>query len=217
MIDRFKHVAKTDGWVDILGGQFKIVSIRMSSNNQALQTMSGYPVYISADLELDVDLVEVIATNIQPQEGTKMNRSTTVFLVNKDVMAFRAVYEEGAKLETFKTFDRSIVKDDLVVVVSGTRHGFTTVKVKEVDVGVDIEDNSIEVKWAVCKIELDDHKRILAEESEAIEAVKKAEFNKKRRELMANVADPDDIAAIKALPIYKNGTTAPTVAPKPVV
>ena len=141
-----------------------------------------------------------------------MNRSTTVFLVNSAVMAFRAIYEEGGKVETFKTFDRSIAKDDICVVVSGTRHGFTTVKVKEVDVGVDIEDNSVEVKWAVCKIDLTDHKRILGEEEDAINAVKAAEFNKKRRELMANVASPDDIAAIKALPIYKNGVPA---EPKP--
>src|ERR1035437_9794968 len=141
-----------------------------------------------------------------------MNRSTTVFLVNSQVMAVKAVYEEGAKAGVFKTFDRDIKKDDLLVVESGTRHGYTTVKVIETNVGIDIQDNTLEVKWVVCKVDLAEYKETLANENEAIEKVKQAEFNKMRRDLMSNLVNPEDADAIRALPIYKNGSPAD---PKP--
>lgn len=44
-----------------------------------------------------------------------MNRSTTVFLINKDIRAFTAIYEDGHKAEYFKTFDQTLKKGDLVV------------------------------------------------------------------------------------------------------
>ena len=53
-----------------------------------------------------------------------MNRSTTVFLVNSQARAFTAIYEDGGKTETFKTFDKDLKKDDLMVVTSKTRHGY---------------------------------------------------------------------------------------------
>lgn len=137
-----------------------------------------------------------------------MNRSTTVFLVNSAVMALTAIYEDGGKVETFKTFDRSIKKDDLLVVESSTRHGFTVVKAIDVNVAVDIQDKDLKVRWVVAKVDLAEHRETISNEAQAIEKVKQAEFNKMRRDLMDNLVNPEDAAAIRALPIYKNGTSA---------
>lgn len=138
-----------------------------------------------------------------------MNRSTTVFLINKNVRAFTAVYEPGAKPEMFKTFDNAVKKDDLMVVTTKTRHNFTVVKVIDANVAVDIEDPTADVKWAVSKVDLAEHEKILVQEAEAVERVKQAEFNRKRRELMDNLVGAEDVDAIKALPIYANGGSAP--------
>ena len=137
-----------------------------------------------------------------------MNRSTTVFLVNSQVRAFSAYYEDGGKMEVFKTFDKDLKKDDLMVVTSKTRHGFTVVKVNEPNIAVDIQDTQIEVRWAISKLDLTEHNEIVKNEAGAIEAVKMAEFNKMRRDLMDNIVGPD-ADAIRALPIYKNGTSVP--------
>lgn len=136
-----------------------------------------------------------------------MNRSTTVFLVDNSVRAVKAQYEEGGKIETFKTFDHGIVKGDLLVVESGTRHGFTTVKVTEANVTVDIDDPTTIVKWVVCKVDLNDHKQILEQEEVAIDKVRQAEFNKKKRDLIANMASPEDAESLRSISIN------PAIAP----
>lgn len=130
-----------------------------------------------------------------------MNRSTTVFLIDNTVKALRARYEEGGKEEIFKTFDATIKKDDILVVESGTRHGFTTVKVTEIDVTVDIEDSTANVKWVVTKVDLADHKAILEQEAAAIDKVRVAEFNKKKRDLIANMASPEDAEALRSISV----------------
>lgn len=130
-----------------------------------------------------------------------MNRSTTVFLIDNTVKALRARYEEGGKEEIFKTFDSTIKKDDILVVESGTRHGFTTVKVTETDVTIDIDDSSVNVKWVVAKVDLSSHKAILDQEAIAIDKVRQAEFNKKKRDLIANMASPEDAEALRSISI----------------
>lgn len=144
----------------------------------------------------------------QPEEPP-MNRSTTVFLVDDTVKALKAIYEDNGKIETFKTFDDTIKKDDLLVVESGTRHGFTVVKVTETDVIVDIEDNNLNVKWVVSKVSLDDHKAIITQEAAAIDKVRVAEFNKKKRDLVANMASPEDAEALRSIKV--NPAIAPPV------
>jgi hypothetical protein len=135
-----------------------------------------------------------------------MNSSATVFLINKNVMAFTALYEEGGKVETFKTFDKTIKKGDIVVVESGTRLRFTTVKVLAVNVGVDIDDPNLKVRWmAGGPIDSESHEKIVSQEADAVERVKVAEFNKRRRDLMENMVGAEDIDAIKKLPLYANG------------
>ena len=105
-----------------------------------------------------------------------MNYSTAVFLINDDVRAIACTYEadEKAKREIFKTLDKSIAKDDFVVVPTDTRHKMTVVKVVEVDVDVDL-DSSIPMQWIVGAVERHDYERILKMEEQAIETIKSAE------------------------------------------
>jgi len=149
-------------------------------------------------------VIELVGFKEQPFNSKKeqgMNRSTTVFLVDNSVKAFKGRYEDGGKDEFFKTFDDTIKKDDLVVVESPARWGFSVVRVVETDVTVDIEDNSVVVKWMVSKVDLKDHKQILEQEAAAIDKVRVAEFNKKKRDLIANMASPEDAAALKAISV----------------
>ena len=117
-----------------------------------------------------------------------MNYSTAVFLINDDVRAIACTYEadEKAKREIFKTLDKSIAKDDFVVVPTDTRHKMTVVKVVEVDVDVDL-DSSIPMQWIVGAVERHDYERILKMEEQAIETIKSAEKRKKRDEMRAAI------------------------------
>lgn len=115
-----------------------------------------------------------------------MNNSTIVFLINDDVRAIAAEYEEDGTREIFKTFDHSIEVDDLLVVESGTRHNMTVVKVKEVDIELDF-DTPTKIRWVVQRIDQKNHKTVLANEAEAISAVQSAERNRKRQELRDSI------------------------------
>ncbi len=122
-----------------------------------------------------------------------MNYSTAVMLINTNIRAIKTLYEPDdvdskgtvtrKKVRTvFKTLDPTIKAGDIVVVPSGTRHGFTTNLVEEVDVDVDFED-STEIKWIVDKIALTGYNAVLAEEKTWIDECKKAEKRDKAQKL----------------------------------
>lgn len=119
-----------------------------------------------------------------------MNNSKIVFLINDQARAIRCVYEnespQGSKEYIFKTLDQSIQPDDIVVVETGTRHGYTTVKVTEVDVPVDFNDNT-DLKWIVGRVDLAKFKQVKTQEQEAITAVQQAELRRQRAELRATM------------------------------
>lgn len=113
-----------------------------------------------------------------------MNYSTAVFLINNDVRAVMCTYETGetAPRTMFKTFDPDLSEGDFVIVPTNTRHGMTVCKVVETDVDVDF-DSAAQVEWIIGTIELANHEKIVAQENQAIEAVKSAEKRKRRDEL----------------------------------
>lgn len=116
-----------------------------------------------------------------------MNYTTAVFLINPDARAIQCTYDEkegGTKLQsyTFKTLDKAIKVDDLVVVPTSTRHNMTVVKVVAVDIDIDV-DTPHEIKWVVGKVDLLTHQKLLDMEAEAITTIKAAEMRKKREEL----------------------------------
>lgn len=134
-----------------------------------------------------------------------MNYTTAVFLINSDVRAIRCSYEpEKIPDYIFKSLDKTIQKDDLVVVPTDTRHGMTVVKVTEVDVDPDF-DSDIQMKWVVGKVDQATYASILNREAEAITVIKSAERTRKRNELRDSML-ADSSEALKALPITLLGS-----------
>ena len=85
--------------------------------------------------------------------------------------------------------DQSVKVDDLVLVQTDTRHGYTVVKVTEVDVDVDF-DSSSPITWCVGGIDLEAFEDLLNQERTAIEtanaAQRRARAQKLREEVFAN-------------------------------
>lgn len=128
-----------------------------------------------------------------------MNSSKIIFLINDQVRAVKATYEDGGASEEFKTLDQTLAVGDLAVVTSGTRHEMTVVKVTEVDYDIDLEGGR-DVRWLVQKIDTAGFAKIKEQESEAVAAVHSAERRRKRDELRASLF-ADHQESLKALPI----------------
>lgn len=116
-----------------------------------------------------------------------MNLTTAAMLLNKSIRPVKVEYDpdnykNNSPHVRFKTIDQTIKKDDLVVVTTGTRHGFTVAKVLEVDFPVDF--NSAEQwGWIIEKVNLPQHKAILETESKIVARVGEVQENKMRAEL----------------------------------
>lgn len=128
-----------------------------------------------------------------------MHNSALVFLLNESVRAVLCQYEKGEGSYIFKTFDQSIQVDDLVVVETGTRHGFTVVKVTAVDVQPDFNAN-IDLKWIVQKVDTAPHLATVAQEKEAITAATQAKLRREREQLRKDMF-ADQEATFAALAI----------------
>ena len=127
-----------------------------------------------------------------------MNSSKIVFIVNQATRLIRCAYDEKEsavmpKSYHFKTLDPTIEVDDLVVVETSTRHGFTIVKVTEVDLDVDFDD-SVELKWAFSPLDLTAIKELKAAEQAAIEKVRAIDLKKKREALRREMFADDEEA-----------------------
>lgn len=137
-----------------------------------------------------------------------MNLSTAIFLVNKAVRPVRVEYDpDNSKNNSpdilFKTLDDSIKIDDFVVVPTRTRVGFTVCKVKEIGFRVNF-DTTVQYDWIVARVDLDAHKRLVAQEAIVLNRIGDAEENRKRAELSAalqlsdiDLTDLDVVAAPK--------------------
>lgn len=113
-----------------------------------------------------------------------MNYSTAIFLIDETVRAVVCSYEgdRNDRMTTFKTIDASIKKDDLVIVPTTTRAGFTVVRV--IDDLVDIDyDNQTQMSWILGRVDREPYDKIIAQESSIVQQVKEAEISRKRSEL----------------------------------
>lgn len=129
-----------------------------------------------------------------------MNSSHAIFLVNSGARAVLCSYDDNVRNQhtIYKTLDRSIAVGDLVVVPTETRHNFTVVKVLKVDVDVNFDDTR-EMHWVVDKVDKPAYDDVLAKEASLIEAVRKAEFRKRRDDLADAIFK--DQSAVAALPL----------------
>jgi len=113
------------------------------------------------------------------------NYTTAIFLVNSSVTAHYEpdpVNGPKAKRETFKTFDSSLKKGDIISVPSTTRHQVTTAMVDEVGVSVDL-DTTEKVRWVIGKVDLVAFEKVKAQEDALINKMKNAEAHHRQEEL----------------------------------
>lgn len=111
-----------------------------------------------------------------------MRPSLIIFVLNETVRAVKVAYGDGKPSYLFKTMDPTIKVDDLVLIQTETRWGFTVGKVVEVDVEPDL-DGALDLKWVVQKFDTEAFDKLLAVELEAIDAVNAAEKTRKKKEL----------------------------------
>lgn len=132
-------------------------------------------------------------------------------LVNKDVRPVRVQYDPDVPKHNdphrlFKTLDANLKVDDMVVVKTSTRHGYTVAKVIEIGFRVNF-DSPQDYDWIVGKVDLTSFEEMVKQEKVVIERIGDAEENRKRAELSAalglaeiNLTDLDVVRGNKALP-----------------
>lgn len=118
-----------------------------------------------------------------------MNLSAAIMLVDKTVRPVRVEYDPELKYNNnpnklFKTINPDIKVNDLVICQTHTRHGFTIVKVTEIDFPVDF-NSSDQWAWIGGKFDKDAFDTVLKIETGVIDRVAKAQENKMREELKA--------------------------------
>lgn len=128
-----------------------------------------------------------------------MNYSTAICLVSDEVRGISCSYDldpEGNvnQLYTFKSLDTQLGVGDLVVIPTDSRHGFTIVRIEEVDVEIPLED-STDYKWIAARFDIRNYNKVLRYERELISTIKSTEKRRKREELreavMADVKDEE--------------------------
>lgn len=120
-----------------------------------------------------------------------MNLSAAVFLVEESARAVRVEYDPDTPRNNnpskyFKTVSPDLKKDDLVVVPTHTRHGFTVAKIVEIDFQVDFHTTE-QYSWIVSKVDKAGYDHTLEVEKKIIQRVGKAEENKMRVELKTSL------------------------------
>lgn len=93
-----------------------------------------------------------------------------------------------APFTLFKTFDKDIAKEQLVIVPTNTRYGFTAVRVEELDVEWSPESTT-PIDWIVGKLDPAHFENLKAQEKKALEIINAAEKRKQREEMKAKVTE----------------------------
>lgn len=119
-----------------------------------------------------------------------MNPSLYSFLAEPSCRAVKVEYDPDSKLNNnynicrlYKTLDPTISVDNLVVVPTETRHGFTVCKVVEVDLQVNYNGND-EYRWVLGKVDKAAYDALLDQDKAVKSKIGKIEENKIKRELM---------------------------------
>lgn len=116
-----------------------------------------------------------------------MNKSLAVFLASNECRMIKISYEPDDKSPVgFKTFDKSLKVDDLVVIPTNTRHEFTVAKVVAVDIEVDL-DTGTQYQWIAGRFDPKGHLSTLEREAKMLEAIRSAELKRKREQLKSDL------------------------------
>jgi hypothetical protein len=127
----------------------------------------------------------------KPKDNSMNNSAAVMLFEENGVRPARVQYDPDVRgqpyTETlFKCVDPSVKKDDLVIVTTGTRHGFTIAKVLDIgyiDVPVDFNDTSVRWGWIAGKFEVEAYNNILESEKKLVGLIREASANKMRDEL----------------------------------
>lgn len=112
----------------------------------------------------------------------KMNFSTAAFLFDDNVKAVKVSYEQGDKGTIFKTTDKDLKVDDLVVISTNTRYNYTVGKVVEVDSEIDFNTTS-QIGWVVSRVDIDAYEQLKTNEQAAIKQIRELEIAQKKQQL----------------------------------
>lgn len=153
-----------------------------------------------------------------------MNTSTAILLVNDNVRAVAVAYDSaldyaGKKqprdVKTFKTIDADIKVDDLVVIPTDTRWGFTVGKVTAVDVDVNFDSHEV-MRWIMQRIDTTYMDEVMKMESQMLAEVASADKAAKRKELAdklrANNPNIDNIPLLSMTKVHVNTEYKPEPA-----
>lgn len=151
----------------------------------------------------------------------------SIFAFADNVRAMRGVYEpdtdsHAAKREDFKTLDPAIKEDDLVVVTTDNRHGFTVVKVTDADVTPDLDSNE-PCRWIINKLSLEGFEQIQRQDAILADQIRESQLRKRRREIQKDLLDDEARLEIEGKPLYGtalrvgNGDVAAAPPPEPPV
>ena len=116
-----------------------------------------------------------------------MHPSRKIFLINDAVRAVSAEYEPKGNTTLLKTMDPDLKVGDFVVCETDTRHNMTVSKIVDVDVDIDLE-SPVNLPWVISCLDLVDHEKLIAAETDALAKIKSAQDKKKRDELRAAMA-----------------------------
>lgn len=127
-----------------------------------------------------------------------MNSSATVMLFEENgVRPTKVEYDPAGNQNRgadfthfFKCVDPTVKKDDLVIVTTNTRHGFTVAKVVDIgfaDVPVDFDNTAVQWGWVAAKFDQPGFADILASEKKLVGMVSEANANKMRADLQASM------------------------------
>lgn len=96
----------------------------------------------------------------------------------------------GIDIKSFKTFDTTIAKDDLVVVPTDTRWGFTVGRVEEIDTRINFSSSET-MRWVASRVDKDGYADICKQEDVLIGKVGLAQQARAKRELADELRDLD--------------------------
>ena len=129
-----------------------------------------------------------------------------IFVISDDVIAVRGVYDPNEAERTprytadipktgelFKTFITDLAVGDIVVVESGSRTGYSTIKITEVNSDFDF-DSDEPCRWVTQRIDTDAHEALREREQAAIGQVKTAQRKTQRAELIRQMIGGEDAA-----------------------
>ncbi len=129
-----------------------------------------------------------------------MNFSVAALLVDTSIRSVKVQYDpdnarNNSTFAFYKATDDTLKVDDMVVVPTNTRHGFTVAKIVEIDFPVNFDSHE-QWGWIVGKVDTTTYEATLEMEKGLIKKVHKIEENKKRAELVAamNLAEVGNIS-----------------------